>query len=283
MDCFDRGFQVQSHQNVKELLHSQPCCQVTVALMDKMQVGDASLQEAAKGFAIQLFDLWGVGDPGCQNGVLLLLSKQDRQVILLANPLCLIYTSAMKSHRGSKKDCQELQRAFWCYSYKPGAFGAISTSPEPLSCDAEAVTMIPDLPLTDYCSSRDKMFACTQVFIYAGKHALQKAPEPRLKLVIDRMRPLLKAGDYNTAVEEAVVDLGLILAGGEPKQEAENSYWGLAVFLSIFAGIVGFTQWSVPSLDFLSQQIPLSEATVQQKWSPSVNYIIVCLQPISAI
>ena len=52
-------------------------------------------------------------------------------------------------------------------------------------------------------------------------------------------------------MEEAVVDLGLILAGGEPKQEAENSYWGLAVFLSIFAGIVGFTQWSVPSLDFL--------------------------------
>ena len=81
------------------------------------------------------------------------------------------------------------------------------------------------------------------MFIYAGKHALQVAPEARLKLVVDRMRPLLKAGDYNTAVEQAVVDLGLILAGAEPKEESESSHWGLGVFLSIFAGIIGFTQW----------------------------------------
>lgn len=81
------------------------------------------------------------------------------------------------------------------------------------------------------------------MFIQAGKHALQMAPEARLKLVVDRMRPLLKAGEYNAALEQAVVDLGLILAGGEPREEGESSYWGLAVFLSIFAGIVGFTQW----------------------------------------
>ena len=48
--------------------------------MDKMQIADANPAEAAKDFAIQLFDVWGVGDSGCQNGLLLLLSKQDRQV-----------------------------------------------------------------------------------------------------------------------------------------------------------------------------------------------------------
>ena len=48
--------------------------------MDKMDIADSSPQEAAKDFSVRLFDLWGVGDAACQNGVLLLLSKQDRQV-----------------------------------------------------------------------------------------------------------------------------------------------------------------------------------------------------------
>lgn len=54
--------------------------QVTVALMEKMQLLDTAPQQAAENFAIQLFNTWGVGDAKCQNGVLLLLSKHDRQV-----------------------------------------------------------------------------------------------------------------------------------------------------------------------------------------------------------
>lgn len=63
-----------------------PGFEVTVALMEKLQIANASPQEAAQSFAVQLFDLWGVGDSGCQNGVLLLLSRQDRQVLFLTLP-----------------------------------------------------------------------------------------------------------------------------------------------------------------------------------------------------
>jgi len=57
--------------------------QVAVALMDKMQMVSSSPEEAAQQFATLLFDSWGVGDGECGNGVVLLLSRQDRQVGLL--------------------------------------------------------------------------------------------------------------------------------------------------------------------------------------------------------
>lgn len=87
------------------------------------------------------------------------------------------------------------------------------------------------------------MLLLLQVYIYAGKGALERSSEAKLKLVIDRMRPVLRQGDYNAALEQGIVDLGLVLAGGEPKAEPEDSYWGLGIFLSIFAGIIGLVSW----------------------------------------
>lgn len=54
--------------------------QLAVALMDKMQLVDLPPARAAEAFASQLFNSWGVGDAECGNGVLLLLSRTDRQV-----------------------------------------------------------------------------------------------------------------------------------------------------------------------------------------------------------
>lgn len=92
------------------------------------------------------------------------------------------------------------------------------------------------------------------MYIYAGKRALEVAPQHRLKVIVDRMRPLLRQGDYNRALEEGIVNLGLILSGGEPggqpgepRQKGEGSYWGLGVFLAIFAGVMGLTGWYIPS------------------------------------
>lgn len=48
--------------------------------MDKMQLVDSPPNQAAATFAAQLFDSWGVGDAQCSNGVLLLLSRKDKQV-----------------------------------------------------------------------------------------------------------------------------------------------------------------------------------------------------------
>ncbi len=54
---------------------------MAVALMDKMAVGAAeTIPEAAKRFTDELFNTWGVGSKDCGNGVLMLLSKDDKQV-----------------------------------------------------------------------------------------------------------------------------------------------------------------------------------------------------------
>ena len=54
--------------------------QVAVALMQAMQLqAGRSAAEQAQAFAQQLHGAWGVGRAGCDDGVLLLLSVQDRQ------------------------------------------------------------------------------------------------------------------------------------------------------------------------------------------------------------
>lgn len=57
--------------------------QVAVAIMKKMDVGQGSTpQETAKDFAKVLHARWGVGDAACDNGVLLLVSVDDRQIYI---------------------------------------------------------------------------------------------------------------------------------------------------------------------------------------------------------
>ena len=74
------------HIKVKE--QSGGCLQVAVALMRKMDLrAGESPEEGAARFARQLFDAWGVGDAGCNNGVLLLLALQDRQVLQAPLPV----------------------------------------------------------------------------------------------------------------------------------------------------------------------------------------------------
>ena len=46
--------------------------------------------EAAEQFAAELMDRWGVGDASCNDGVLLLLTLQPRQV-------CPTYTAQLKA------------------------------------------------------------------------------------------------------------------------------------------------------------------------------------------
>lgn len=54
--------------------------QVAVALMQQMGVReDAPVNDQARGFAEELMTAWGVGNAACNDGVLLLLSKQPRE------------------------------------------------------------------------------------------------------------------------------------------------------------------------------------------------------------
>lgn len=53
-----------------------------MALMDKMKLEKGRTQaEQAEAFAKSLHNTWGVGDATCNSGLLLLLSKDDRQVL----------------------------------------------------------------------------------------------------------------------------------------------------------------------------------------------------------
>ena len=55
--------------------------QVAVALMQRMRVpAGRTAQQQAGVFAETVHNTWGVGDAACSNGVLLLLSVQDRVV-----------------------------------------------------------------------------------------------------------------------------------------------------------------------------------------------------------
>lgn len=70
--------------------YTLPLHQVAVALMRKMAVPPGEPAAAqAQIFARSLHDAWGVGDAACNNGVLLLLSIEDRQVGW-GRSLCLI-------------------------------------------------------------------------------------------------------------------------------------------------------------------------------------------------
>lgn len=83
-----------------------------------------------------------------------------------------------------------------------------------------------------------------QVYIQAGKQAFRAVEKEKFRTVIARMRPLLREQKYDSAVEGAVIDLGLVLAGAnlQPADEG-NDVAGLAIFLGIFGAVIGFVSW----------------------------------------
>jgi hypothetical protein len=159
---------------------------VAVAVMRKMEVpAGATPAQAAHDFAKALHERWGVGDAACNNGVLLLLAVEDRQVYI--------------STGTGEKSCS------CCVDvYKrrgPGVFcmlcPACAASSSLLSSGAPTPTHRPQPPLP--AGSKDAL------------------TDSRIEDIISDIRPPLRREDYDAAVERAVVDIGLGLAGGEPK------------------------------------------------------------------
>ena len=52
-----------------------------------------------------------------------------------------------------------------------------------------------------------------QVYISTGPGAVNQLPNGKVEAILSRMRPPLRAAEYDEAVEQAVVDIGLGLAG----------------------------------------------------------------------
>jgi len=60
--------------------HAQRGYQVAFAIARRMRLGADSKEAAAQRFAKGLHDRWGVGHAACNDGIVLFLSKDDRQV-----------------------------------------------------------------------------------------------------------------------------------------------------------------------------------------------------------
>jgi uncharacterized membrane protein YgcG len=56
----------------------------------------------------------------------------------------------------------------------------------------------------------------------AGTGAKAKVSDDILAAIIDDMKPQLRSQDYSKAVEQAVVDIGLALAGKSPHHSADG-------------------------------------------------------------
>eukprot|EP00201_Polytomella_parva_P007637 CAMPEP_0175065058 /NCGR_PEP_ID=MMETSP0052_2-20121109/15694_1 /TAXON_ID=51329 ORGANISM="Polytomella parva, Strain SAG 63-3" /NCGR_SAMPLE_ID=MMETSP0052_2 /ASSEMBLY_ACC=CAM_ASM_000194 /LENGTH=557 /DNA_ID=CAMNT_0016331511 /DNA_START=200 /DNA_END=1870 /DNA_ORIENTATION=+ len=82
-----------------------------------------------------------------------------------------------------------------------------------------------------------------QIYVSRGKALKERLNDDALDSVFDRMRPMLKEKNYDSAIEGAVVDLGLLIAGKAPSggggagsDGGDDSVLG---FL-IFGGFFGF-------------------------------------------
>ena len=78
-----------------------------------------------------------------------------------------------------------------------------------------------------------RLWVC-QVAIYAGAGVKDELDAKRIQAIIGAMRPLLRAGRYDEAVEGAAADIGIALAGGPAER---GSVWGFVasvIFFSLF-------------------------------------------------
>ena len=88
-----------------------------------------------------------------------------------------------------------------------------------------------------------------QAYISVGATAQQHLTPQRIQGILEGIKPQLRSGNYGSAVEAAVVEIGLTLAGKEPSggsKGGEKGGWrdkllGLTPF-GLFAGLFGFVQ-----------------------------------------
>ena len=88
-----------------------------------------------------------------------------------------------------------------------------------------------------------------QVYISTSKAACQRLTDGRAATIINSMKPSLQRGDYDRAIQHAVVDVGLVLAGSAPKHPAGSGsiYISpgarLGIWLGILLGFAAYGWW----------------------------------------
>jgi uncharacterized membrane protein YgcG len=161
---------------------------VAVALMKAFELPPGiEAADHALSFAKRLHDAWGVGSPVCNNGVLLLMALDNRQVYISTG------------------------------GRAPRAPACASSSP------AQTPSATTPAPAAGPC---------------AGSGAASKVPDATVAAIIGSMRPRLQQHQLDEAVEGAVLDLGLALAGKELAPAQGGDAWLAWLFVAVVAGVV---------------------------------------------
>ena len=102
----------------------------------------------------------------------------------------------------------------------------------------------------DHAGSTGYMGMCTaaQVYIYAGAGVAPRLTPKRILTVIANMRPALRAGDFDAALQRGAVDVGMVLSTGRAGSGGDEGFvWGDLLrgsfWLFLLGGIVGLSWW----------------------------------------
>jgi hypothetical protein len=203
--------------------------------MAQMDVRDGlDVHDQAADFASALMTEWGVGNRRCNDGVLLLLSKDPREVracwaprpalllpSLLLEPAC--WSLLLRSEVLSGVPAALAWEALGWLHRRSIEHGS---RPGPASADGPR---------------------CQQVYVYAGAGARERLTPDRILAAIDNMRPGLRAGDYDAALQRGAVDIGVVLAGGKIGGEGSGKWhsdlWIPGAFFSFVGALFGLSWW----------------------------------------
>lgn len=85
------------------------------------------------------------------------------------------------------------------------------------------------------------------MYLSAGAGTIARLDEPQRQYILDQMKPLLRKGDVDAAVERAVAEVGLVLAGASPAMdEHTGSFWDWlfpGALLAMFGSLAGRSCW----------------------------------------
>ena len=86
-----------------------------------------------------------------------------------------------------------------------------------------------------------------QVYVYAGAGAAPRLTPQRILTVIANMRPALRAGDFDAALQRGAVDIGLVLSTGRAGHEDGGFEWGELLkgsfWFMLLGGVIGLSWW----------------------------------------
>ncbi|KAK9844247.1 hypothetical protein WJX84_011342 [Apatococcus fuscideae] len=131
-----------------------------------------------------------------------------------------------------------------------------------------------------------------QVYISTGKAARTRLTDGYAATIISSMKPALRRGEYDGAIQQAVVDIGLVLAGSVPQQpddnDSGNGWLGGAIFVAFFGFLLtgcwrsGRTRGQSRRCRSLLDKLKKDQAQAMQQHRFPATTCPICLEDIQS-